>query len=119
MSKNPIAASRASAIVYDLINNDVYGTNGANFANSVYQMWPGDVNGDGVIKYVGSGNDRAFILSLIGSSDLTRTVAGYGPEDVNLDGMTKYVGSGNDRAIILSIIGSMDLTKSISNQIPE
>jgi hypothetical protein len=119
MSDNPISASRNSTVSYDLINNDVYGTNGAQFSNSVYQMWPGDVNGDGEIKYVGAGNDRASILSLIGSSDLTRTVTGYSPEDVNLDGEANYVGAGNDRAIILSIIGSADLTKSISNQIPE
>ncbi len=80
-------------------------------ASGRYALWPGDANGDGQIKYQGSGNDRGVILSAIGGMVITNTVSGYHPADVNLNGQVKYQGSGNDRGIVLSSIGGSVITK--------
>lgn len=69
-------------------------------------LWAGDVTGNGVVSYVGGGNDRDPILVAIGGSTPTATLSGqYRAEDVNLDGVVKYVGDGNDRDVILQTIG--------------
>ncbi len=81
------------------------------FIGTRYALWPGDVNGDGQIKYQGSSNDRGLILSAIGGTVITNTVSGYHPADVNLNGQVKYQGSGNDRGIVLSSIGGSVITK--------
>ncbi len=78
---------------------------------SRFTLWPGDANGDGQIKYQGSGNDRGLILSAIGGTDITNTLSGYLPTDINLNGQVKYQGSGNDRGIVLSSIGGSVITK--------
>ncbi len=78
---------------------------------SRYALWPGDANGDGQVKYQGSGNDRGLILSAIGGSDITNTVTGYLSTDINLNGQVKYQGGGNDRGIVLSSIGGSVITK--------
>lgn len=67
---------------------------------------PEDVNGDGIVKYVGQDNDRDLILVKIGGNIPTATVACSGcPEDINGDGLVKYVGQNNDRDLILQRIG--------------
>ncbi len=76
-----------------------------------YALWPGDANGDGQIKYQGSGNDRGLILSAIGGTVITNTISGYLPTDINLNGQVKYQGSSNDRGIVLSSIGGSVITK--------
>ncbi len=78
---------------------------------SRYALWPGDANGDGQVKYQGSGNDRGLILSAVGGTDITNTVSGYLPTDINLNGQVKYQGGGNDRGIVLSSIGGSVITK--------
>ncbi len=80
-------------------------------ASGRYALWPGDANGDGQIKYQGSGNDRGVILSAIGGTIITNTVNGYHNADLNLNGQVKYQGSGNDRGIVLSSIGGSVITK--------
>lgn len=76
-----------------------------------YALWPGDVNGDGQVKYQGSANDRGLILSAIGGTVITNTVSGYLPADITLNGQVKYQGSGNDRGVVLSSIGGAVITK--------
>ncbi len=78
---------------------------------SRYALWPGDANGDGQIKYQGSGNDRGLILTAVGGTNITNTVIGYLPADFNLNGQVKYQGSANDRGIVLSSIGGLVITK--------
>ena len=68
-------------------------------------MYAGDVDRNGVLRYIGSSNDRDLILSEIGGSVPTNTSTGYTGEDVNLDGVVRYVGSANDRDAILTNIG--------------
>lgn len=85
----------------------------------VEALWAGDVNGDGVIKYAGSGNDRDPILTTVGGTVPTNTVSGqYRREDVNLNGVVQYAGSGNDRDIILQNVGGTVPTNTRQAQLP-
>lgn len=99
--------------------NKYYGGDAREVAPGVFGLWAGDVTGNGVVKYSGSGNDRSPILTRIGGSDLTRSVGGYFPEDVNMNGQVKYSGSGNDRSVILQTIGGSDMTVSRSTKVPQ
>ncbi len=73
-------------------------------------LWAGNanisVNSLNNISYNGSPNDRASILSKVGSTTPLNIVVGYHKEDINMNGFVSYNGAGNDRAIILGNIGS-------------
>ena len=93
-------------------------------------MWPGDVNGDGLIRYTQGNdfsvfppiplpNDAAAILDILGST--SATINGYFNHDVNLDGMIRYTQGNdfsvfppiplpNDAAMILDVLGSTSRT---------
>ncbi len=98
--------------------NKYHGGDAREVVAGVFGLWAGDVTGNGVVKYSGSGNDRSPILTRIGGSDLTLTVSGYYPEDVNMNGQVKYSGSGNDRSVILQAIGGSDMTVTRSTKVP-
>jgi hypothetical protein len=83
-----------------------------------FGMWCGDVNGNGVIKYNGSQNDRSIILTLLGGTDISATLNGYYNEDINLNGQVKYNGSQNDRSIILTNLGGVDISSTKSTTVP-
>lgn len=119
VSLSPIALSRTATTV-DLTNGSTptYGSNAQQVLAGTYLLWAGDVNADGTIKYTGSSNDRDPILSAIGGTVPTNTVAGYRAEDVNMDGSTKYSGAGNDRDIILQNIGGVVPTNTRVEQVP-
>ena len=70
------------------------------------------------MKYTGSNNDRDVILTAIGGTVPTATVAGYRLEDVNMDGTTKYAGGSNDRDLILQVIGGTVPTATKVEQLP-
>jgi len=95
-----------------------YGTEPMKLVGTKYCMYAGDVNGDGIIKYNLSGNDRAPILVRIGGTNINATVSGYYNEDVNMDGVVKYNLSGNDRGIILQNIGGVNINATRSTQVP-
>ncbi len=82
-----------------------YGTNAMQTDGTTKGLWPGDSNGDGVIRYTGTGNDRDPLLQAIGGTVPTSAVTGYRREDINLDAWTIYTGTGNDRDFILTTIG--------------
>ena len=82
-------------------------------------LWPGDVTGDGLVKYAGSGNDRDPVLSTIGGLVPTSVLSGvYLRADVNLDGAVKYTGGGNDRDEVLQTIGGAVPTAVRPAQLP-
>ncbi len=66
-------------------------------------MWGGDANGNMQSKYLGPGNDRAIILSILLNNELN-TKNGYERSDLNMNGQVKYLGPSNDRAFLLSTI---------------
>lgn len=95
------------------------GATARNVQGSVALLWPGDVTGDHVVKYTGTGNDRDPILSAIGGTVPTNTLTGqYRMEDVNLDGVVKYAGTANDRDMILQTIGGATPTATRVEQVP-
>ncbi|MFN3874662.1 MAG: LamG domain-containing protein [Flavobacteriales bacterium] len=73
--------------------------------NGTLCLWPGDVNNDGLVQYVGAGNDRDPVLVAVGGGVPTSSAPGYASTDVNLDGLTRYVGAGNDRDPMLVAAG--------------
>jgi hypothetical protein len=83
-----------------------------------FGMWCGDVNGNGIIKYNDSQNDRSIILTLLGGTDISATLNGYYNEDINLNGQVKYNGSQNDRSIILTNLGGVDISSTKSTTVP-
>lgn len=97
----------------------VFGSNSRKVSNGVAMLWEGDVTGNGVIKYVGLGNDRDEILQSVGGSNPNNVVTNvYTPKDVNLDGDIKYTGIGNDRDPILISVGSDTPNAVREEQIP-
>ena len=82
-------------------------------------LWPGDANGDGVIKYTGTNNDRDQVLLAIGGFVPTNTLNNvYDRRDTSCDGIVKYTGSGNDRDVILQSIGGTVPTSTRVQQLP-
>jgi hypothetical protein len=82
-------------------------------------LWAGDATGNGMVSYVGSGNDRDAILLAIGGVTPSAVITGeYRPEDVNLDGSVKYTGTNNDRDIVLQTIGGSTPTAVRFAQVP-
>ncbi len=81
-------------------------------------LWDGDVNGDNLIKYTGTGNDRDIVLLDIGGILPTNVESGYFDSDVNMDGLVKYTGSSNDRDPILLSIGGVLPTNIRTAQLP-
>lgn len=107
MSLNTIALG-STPVDVNFSNGDAptYGLNAQAMEPGAFLLWSGDVSGNGVLKYTGSGNDRDPILVAIGSTTPNTTISGYAMEDVNLDGTVKYTGSANDRDPILVNVGS-------------
>jgi len=120
MSANVVTLSSSSEL-YDFTTSQskAFGTEPmADLGGGVFGMWAGDVNANGTLKFSGSGNDRALILTRIGGTDITLTVSGYYAEDVNMNGIVKYSGAENDRAVILTNIGGTDITLTRATQVP-
>jgi photosystem II stability/assembly factor-like uncharacterized protein len=94
-----------------------YGTNAQKtLTATVSGLWAGNTNSNDNVKYNGTANDRALILSKLGGIT-TDILDGYFSEDLNLDGTVKYNGSANDRAIILSNLGGIP-TDILTQQLP-
>lgn len=87
-------------------------------SGAVRCLWSGNVVHDGVLKYIGSSNDRDPILGAIGGSVPTAVVSGYMREDVDMSGTVKYIGSGNDRDPILGNVGGNVPTAVRLQQLP-
>ena len=85
---------------------------------SSWGLWSGDVNGDNLIKYTGTQNDRDAVLVTVGSFSPNNVESGYFDSDVNMDGLVKYTGSLNDRDPILLSIGSLIPTNVRVAQLP-
>ena len=96
-------------LTVDLISPtaSVFGTDARMEVSGLSLLWPGDATGDGVVKYMGAGNDRDAILAAIGGTPPTATAVGYLNTDVNMDGIVRYHGLDNDREVVLQTIGGV------------
>lgn len=109
----------ASAIDFRLTGTATYGTSARTPVGAIQCLWPGDANGEGSIRYTGSGNDRDVILQAIGGIVPTNTVNNvYDRRDVNMNGTIRYTGTGNDRDVILQTIGGTVPTAVRAQQLP-
>ena len=108
-------ALTATTTVVDLSTTILSGTNPLAPNNT---LWCGDVDFNGYIKYVGSGNDRDLILLNLGGSSHAVGTTFYSGADVNMDGMIKYTGSNNDRDLILVAVGGTTPNNTRIQQIP-
>jgi hypothetical protein len=119
MTAAPVALSGTSVTVdFRSTTTSLYGTEAMRTIGSARVLWAGNCLNDGFLRYTGSMNDRDRILTRIGGSVPTNTVAGYFLEDVNMDGQAKYTGGSNDRDPILFNIGGSVPTNSRTEQLP-
>ena len=95
-----------------------YGTNARKAVATRRVLWPGNVNGDDRVMYVGAQNDRDLVLQRIGGTVPTNSVTGFLLEDIDLDGQVKYTGTANDRDLILQSIGGVVPTNVLFQQLP-
>ncbi len=109
-----------NAITVDLTSSEtpVWGTSARKSMGGAMVLWCGDANGNGQVKYTGSGNDRDPLLVLIGSATPNAEAQGYYRQDVNMDGRVRYTGSGNDRDRILLTVGSTAPNAVRTGQVP-
>ncbi|MBK6830783.1 MAG: hypothetical protein IPG92_08620, partial [Flavobacteriales bacterium] len=115
----PFAYGTSTATVdFTLPGTQVYDADARKNVDGVMVLAAGDATFNEELKYVGLGNDRDPILSRIGGSVPTATIAGYWPEDVNMDGIVKYVGANNDRDPILLNVGGSTPTAVRNAQLP-
>ena len=93
-------------------DNPSISTNDAmkDLGSGVFGLWDGDANGDGMIRYDGTSNDRLVILNNL--SNAGTTLNGYEDTDINMDGITRYDGTNNDRLEILNLIPNAGATFS-------
>ena len=110
--------SNAQVVDMTALTTTLYGVEPVQSGSGQRALWPGDVSGDGLIRYSGANNDRDRVLLAIGSVIPSSTVAGYRSEDVNLDGWSKYSGAGNDRDFILTAVGGSIPTAVRASQLP-
>lgn len=101
-----------------LATTPVWGVNARKDIGGKQLLWSGDANGNGQVKYAGSGNDRDAVLVFIGGTQPNATVSGYYRQDVNMDGTVKYTGSGNDRDRILLTVGGATPNAVRTGQVP-
>jgi hypothetical protein len=110
--------SNAQVVDMTASTTTLYGIEPVQSGSGQRALWPGDVSGDGVVRYSGGNNDRDRVLVAIGSVIPSSTVAGYRAEDINMDGWSKYSGGGNDRDFILTTVGGSIPTAVRTAQLP-
>jgi hypothetical protein len=116
MTANPVSLTVGTTLNFNTIST--WGNGAMVNINGTNALWAGDASFDGIIKYVGSNNDRDLLLNRIGGIVPTNIVSGYHQEDINLSGTTIYSGANNDRDIILFNIGGVIPTNTKTQQIP-
>jgi len=111
-------SSTTTTVDFSASTTITYGTNARGSVGLRRVLWPGNVNNDDRVMYVGQQNDRDHVLQRIGGAVPTNTVAGYLLEDIDLDGQVRYTGTANDRDKILQSIGGVVPTNVLFQQLP-
>ncbi|MCB0767294.1 MAG: hypothetical protein KDB95_08805 [Flavobacteriales bacterium] len=120
MTNAAISLGSTNTLVdFTMSATSTYGTDARSSVGGRMVLWPGDGNGDGMVKYAGSANDRDRVLVAIGGMVPTNVVSAvYDPRDIDLNGQIKYTGGTNDRDHILQSIGGMIPTAVRTAQLP-
>lgn len=106
------------APLVDFSDQPTFGTEAQWVLGGQAMLWPGDTGFNGLVNYVGTGNDRDLLLQVIGGVVPTNSITGYLREDVNMDHVVRYTGADNDRDVILQVIGGSVPTTVRSAQMP-
>jgi hypothetical protein len=91
-------------------SSNVLGNANVNYFNgsSKNMLYAGNVNGNVNVRYQGASNDRATLLSDLGTE--INVATGYFRADINMNRSARYQGASNDRAYLLgTILGSGEL----------
>lgn len=68
-------------------------------------LWGGDANGNGEVRYTGSGSDQSYLLNgALGGLASSVLQNQYKSADLNLDGVIRYTGPGSDQNVLLNMI---------------
>ncbi len=119
MTASPVALnSTALDVDFRSAATTTWGTDARKSDLGTNLLWAGNARMDATLRYVGADNDRDPILTVVGGSVPTSTIAGYYLEDTNLSGVVKYTGSENDRDVILVNIGGAVPTNTRVQQLP-
>ncbi|MBL7730179.1 MAG: hypothetical protein JNM88_03305 [Chitinophagaceae bacterium] len=95
-----------------MVDAQIFGTSAAyTTSGGRTLLWGGNVNGNTNSRYQGAGNDRAVLLTDLGSNELTVLTNVYNRSDINMNRTVRYQGAANDRAFLLStVLGAAELT---------
>ncbi len=120
MTAAPVALNTATATAIDFSApaTATWGTDARNNQGGVMTLWAGDANGDGVVSYNGSNNDKNAVLAQVGMSTSNNVLIIYHRTDVNMDGSVKYNGAVNDKNVILGVVGLPTPNRTITQQLP-
>ncbi len=73
---------------------------------SIYGLWAGDANFNGVVAFNGANNDKNVVLVTVGAATPNNTVLGYNRADISMNGITSFNGANNDKNVILVNVGA-------------
>ena len=104
LSNTTTAADFRSSMASVYTNTGIANAAMKDLGGGKFAMWGGDVNGDGVVRYGNSNNDRFAMLTGCLSGNTGGIIVNLSGCDLNMDGTTKYGGGGNDRFFLLSTI---------------
>ena len=135
MTANAVALSNSTTLVdFTTSTTLTWGTHAQkDLGSGVMALWAGDVNDDGIIRYVGAETDYTNISSKVlldgdnqGIYSTSLPVLEYHNGDVDLNGTIRYVGSGTDQTLISqnvllhpNNIGVYSVSMPIIEQLPE
>jgi hypothetical protein len=120
MTAVPVSVGGAIAPLVDftLPATPTYGSNARRNNGAVMTLWAGNADGNTVVNYSGSNNDRTSILTLLGAASYLTSLPGYHRQDVNLNGSVNYSGSANDRTAVLNSLGAGTFLTPLIEQLP-
>jgi len=120
MTAAPVALNTATAtsIDFSAAATATWGTDARNNQGGVMMLWAGDANGDGVVSYNGTNNDKNAVLAQVGMSTSNNVLTLYHRTDVNMDGSVKYNGAVNDKNVVLGVVGLPTPNRTITQQLP-
>lgn len=120
MTLSPVALNSSTATVVDFSSPETatWGTDARNNQGGVMTLWAGDANGDGVVSYNGSSNDKNAVLEQVGLTTSNNVLTIYHRTDVNMDGSVKYNGATNDKNVVLGVVGLPTPNRIITQQLP-
>ena len=133
MLKEKIEITPISDTIYNFsdLSTPIYGQHAMRIDGGQKFMWPGNGDGNAIIKYQGAQSDiLPIVIDVFGNPlntnfDFNLPVFGYFRSDYNMNGFTKYQGAQSDiLPIVLTVFGNplnttFDFNLPLIEQLPE